>query len=264
MNIHECFQGEIFGFLAKKKPFGYSFVIPSKTHRYLEKKNALDFVNSEKKSTIIIKQVEYCSDPFEMRQWINWQRLLEQLLVVSIWTVHHKWDIRISVYGWRSPASVAKHENLIWIKIKLIAEYWNQWPNEYAARSAAHGIIYIWKYSSNCNPQAIDAERFTNKFTIITINSVFRFILAALACSRLVCSFLSNLFVHWFFVSFALVMQVHWSIGSRLQWFAASNEKKRITQNAHENLIKNVILIAVTRFSLAFSFNFFFSLTDRF
>lgn len=153
---------------------------------------------------------------------------------------------------------MAKQENLIWINIKLIAEYWNQWPNEYAARSAAHGIIYIWKYSSNCNPQAIDAERFTNKFTIITINSVFRFILAVLACSRLVCSFLSNLFVHWFFVSFALAMQVHWSIGSRLQWFAASNEKKRITQNAHENLIKNVILIAVTRFSLAFSFNFFF------
>lgn len=67
MNV---FKGKYLVFL-QKKPFGYSFVIPSKTHRYLEKKNALDFVNSEKKSTIIIKQVEYCSDPFEMRQWIN-------------------------------------------------------------------------------------------------------------------------------------------------------------------------------------------------
>lgn len=159
---------------------------------------------------------------------------------------------------WRCLANVAKQENLIWIKIKLIAEYWNQWPNEYAARSAAHGIIYIWKYSSNCNPQAIDAERFTNKFTIITINSVFRFILAALTCSRLVCSFFIQ-----FVRSLVLCIICSCHAGSLVHWFSiavvrSEQRKKRITQNAHENLIKNVILIAVTRFSLAFSFNFFF------
>lgn len=133
------------------------------THCYLEKKNTSDFVNSEKKTRITIKQVEYCSgtsDPFEMRQCIKWQRLLEQLLVVSIWTVHPKWDICVYIYnGWRSPANVAKHENLIWIKIKLIVEYKIQWPNANHSSRRRWSIFYIWKCSNNCcNPQAIDVQ----------------------------------------------------------------------------------------------------------
>lgn len=70
MNV---FKGKIFGFLAQKKPFGHRFLI-DQTHCYLEKKNTSDFVNSEKKTRITIKQVEYCSgtsDPFEMRQCIK-------------------------------------------------------------------------------------------------------------------------------------------------------------------------------------------------
>lgn len=64
---------------------------------------------------------------------------------------------------------------------------------------------------------------------------------------------------------FAFALQVHWSCNIRMQCASVLNKRneysERMTQNAHKKLIKIVILIAVTRFSLAFSFNFFFLIT---
>lgn len=98
----------------------------------------------------------------------------------------------------------------------------------------------------------LTSNKFTNKFTTITINCVFRFILAALmTCIALGWLCVSVCVRYFCFIQFvrslvlcitcSLVIQVHWSFRSLCTCIGAQRSRKkripRMAQNAHTKIL---------------------------